>query len=73
MNRSGTQCVVTRRCFLEGSVLAGVLGTASVLPVRAQENKTAGRQLITVGVVQQAREPQLLANGDKIIGFIGQT
>ncbi|HUV66879.1 MAG TPA: carbon-nitrogen hydrolase family protein, partial [Sedimentisphaerales bacterium] len=72
MNRSGTQCVVTRRCFLEGSVLAGVLGTASALPAWAQEKSTAGRRSITVGVVQQAREPQLAANRDKIVRFIDQ-
>jgi len=63
---------ITRRHFLEGSVLAGVVGAASALPAWAQENKTAGRQSITVGVVQQAREPQLDANRDKIVRFIGQ-
>jgi predicted amidohydrolase len=32
----------------------------------------AGRQSTTVGVVQQAREPELGANRDKIVRFIGQ-
>ncbi len=65
-------CSMTRRSFLEGSVLAAVARAASGLPAWAQENKTAGRQLISVGVVQQAREPELGANRDKIVRFIGQ-
>jgi len=65
-------CSMTRRSFLEGSVLAGIAGAASALPAWAQETKPASRQSIIVGVVQQAREPQLAANRDKIVRFIGQ-
>jgi predicted amidohydrolase len=71
-------CSVTRRRFLEDSMLAAVAGAASPLPAWAQENKTvrpatpSGRQSITVGVVQQAREPALGANRDKIVRFIGR-
>ena len=78
MNRSGTQCVITRRRFLEDSMLAAAAAVASAPPAWAQENKTAGpitqagRQSITVGVVQQAREPELAANRDKIVRFVGQ-
>jgi predicted amidohydrolase len=48
------------------------------LPAWIQENKAASLagqanpQSITVGVVQQAREPELAANRDKIVRFIGQ-
>ena len=68
---------ITRRRFLEGSALAAA-GIASPLPAWTQENKAASlaaqanRQSITVGVVQQAREPELAANRDKIVRFIGQ-
>jgi predicted amidohydrolase len=68
---------ITRRRFLEGSILAAA-GTASPLPAWTQENTSNGLAapvhppLITVGVVQQAREPQLAANRDKIVRFIGQ-
>jgi len=82
MNRSATQCVITRRRFLEDSMLAAVLGAASGLS-RGQDARDsragrprhvaqAGRQSITVGVVQQAREQELIANRDKIVRFIGQ-
>jgi predicted amidohydrolase len=59
-------------------MLAAAAAVASAPPAWAQENKTAGpitqagRQSITVGVVQQAREPELAANRDKIVRFVGQ-
>ncbi len=68
---------MTRRHFLEDSMLAAA-GIASPLPAWTQENKAASlaaqanRQSITVGVVQQAREQELVANRDKIVRFIGQ-
>jgi predicted amidohydrolase len=68
---------MTRRRFLEDSMLAAA-GVASPLPAWIQENKAASlagqanHQSITVGVVQQAREPELAANRDKIVRFIGQ-
>jgi predicted amidohydrolase len=68
---------MTRRRFLEDSILA-VAGVASQLSAKTQENESTGLaaqahpQSITVGVVQQAREPELAANRDKIVRFIGQ-
>jgi predicted amidohydrolase len=68
---------LTRRRFLENSMLAAA-GAASPLPVWTGENKTAGcetpsaRPSLTVAVVQQAREPELAANRDKIVRFLGQ-
>ncbi len=68
---------ITRRRFLEGSILTAA-GMASPLPAWAQENTSTSlaaptqHQFITVGVVQQAREPELVANRDKIVRFIGQ-
>jgi predicted amidohydrolase len=65
----------TRRRFLENSMLAAA-GWGLAACVDAQEQGTAAtqgsRQLLTVGVVQQAREPELAANRDKIVRFIGQ-
>jgi hypothetical protein len=75
MNINSTS--ITRRRFIGDSVLAATIA-ASPLPALAQENETASvvtqpaRSLITVGVVQQAREPELAANRDKIVRFIGQ-
>ncbi len=68
-------CSMTRRSFLEGSVLAGIVGAVCSVPVRAYRTNALRRhykQSITAGVVQQAREPELLANRDKIVRFIGQ-
>ena len=70
-------CSMTRRRFLEDSILA-VAGVASQLSAKTQENESTGLaaqahpQSITVGVVQQAREPELAANRDKIVRFIAQ-
>jgi len=69
---------LTRRRFLEGSMLAAATGVASPLPAWTQEKKASGfaaqaaYQSIIVAVVQQAREPELAANRDKIVRFIGQ-
>ncbi len=57
---------MTRRRFLEGSILAAA---GSGLALRAD---VSARRSITVGVVQQAREPELAANRDKIVRFIAQ-
>lgn len=68
---------VSRRRFLGDSVLATAVA-ASPLRLMAQEKQTthavaqSGRSSITVGVVQQAREQELVANRDKIVRFIGQ-
>jgi predicted amidohydrolase len=71
---------MTRRRFLEGSMLATVAcGSTSRLGA-ALANETHGSRThptishgsITVGVVQQAREPELAANRDKIVRFIGR-
>jgi len=57
---------MTRRRFLEGSILAAA-GSGLASPA-----DPSACQSITVGVVQQAREPELAANRDKIVRFIGQ-
>jgi predicted amidohydrolase len=66
---------MTRRCFLEDSMLV-TAGWGLAARVGAQGHETpmpqAGRRSLTVGVVQQAREPELAANRDKIVRFIGQ-
>ena len=75
MNQPEIGYTVTRRHFLRGSILALA---ASGLPVWAGEEGTvtptrqAAGQSITVGVVQQARDPELIANRDKIVRFISQ-
>jgi predicted amidohydrolase len=69
-------CSITRRSFLKDSMLAvAVTGFSQsawaqggLLPPATR----SARQSITVGVVQQAREPELAANRDKIVRFIGQ-
>jgi len=69
---------MTRRSFLENSMLAAAIGVACPLPDWTEINVTAGplsqtgRKSITVGVVQQAREQELSANRDKIVRFIAQ-
>jgi predicted amidohydrolase len=66
---------MTRRRFLEDSMLAtagwGLAARAGAREQRALVPQ-AGRRSITVGVVQQAREPELAANRDKIVRFIDQ-
>jgi len=57
---------MTRRHFLESSLLAAA-GSGLASPA-----DPSARRSITVGVVQQAREPELVANRDKILGFVGQ-
>ena len=59
---------ITRRRFLEGSMVAAGWG----LTPRAALADSTRRPSITVGVVQQAREPELGANRDKIVRFLGQ-
>jgi len=69
---------LTRRRFLEGSLLAATTGVASPPPAWTQKKEAAdfatqtARQSIRIAVVQQAREPELAANRDKIVRFIGQ-
>ncbi len=66
---------LTRRGLLRHSILAAAV---AAVPTQTQENKTAESATqpphpsITVGVVQQAREKELIANRDKIVRFIGQ-
>jgi predicted amidohydrolase len=66
---------MTRRSFLGDSVLAAAVGSSR--PAWARDT-TAAPVLppvppsLTVGVVQQAREPQLDANRDKIVRFVAQ-
>jgi predicted amidohydrolase len=66
---------MTRRRFLEDSMLAAA-GWGLGSRAGAEEDGTlvtqAGGRSITVAVVQQAREPELQANRDKIVRFIGQ-
>jgi predicted amidohydrolase len=66
---------MTRRRFLEDSMLAAA-GWGLGSRAGAEENGTiatrSGRRSLTVAVVQQAREPELAANRDKIARFIGQ-
>lgn len=70
--------LISRRRFLGKSILAGSL-SVSPPSLWARGDKAVGevaqsaRSSITVGVVQQAREPKLEANRDKIVRFIGQT
>lgn len=74
LNKDGS---ISRRRLLGNSVLAGSLA-ASPLSLWAQADKAMGevtqsaRLSITVGIVQQAREPELDANRDKITRFIEQ-
>lgn len=72
---------LTRRRFLEGSMLTVGWGLGPRLAAtdghgtrgsRTHPTTSVLRQSVTVGVVQQAREPQLGANRDKIVRFIGQ-
>ena len=67
---------MTRRRFLASSMFATVAGAAvRSVPARAYQETPNGvttNRSIMVGVVQQAREPELAANRDKIVGFIGQ-
>ena len=58
---------ITRRRFLEDSIVAGAAVGWSLAPRVAAADRT-----ITVGVVQQAREQELVANRDKVVRFIGQ-
>lgn len=69
-------CTMTRRSFLKDSMLAAA-AAGSARPVWAQGGPVppaarSVRPSLTVGVVQQAREPELAANRDKIVRFIGQ-
>jgi len=57
---------MTRRRLLESSILVAA-GSGLVLHA-----DVSARRSITVGVVQQAREPELAANRDKIIRLIAQ-
>jgi predicted amidohydrolase len=72
MSQPKIKHTVTRRHFLRGSMMALA---ASHLPAWAREGPIASPttqasgQFITVGVVQQAREPELVANRDKIVRF----
>jgi len=72
---------MTRRRFLEDSVLAvgwgltlrvDAIDAQGARGLRTHPTDPIPRQSITVGVVQQAREPELVANRDKIVRFIGQ-
>ncbi len=58
---------ITRRRFLEESMLAGAAVGCGLAPCAGAADRT-----ITVAVVQQAREPELVANRDKIVRFLGQ-
>ncbi len=66
---------MTRRRFLTDSVVA-TAGWGLAARVGAEERGAlatqAGRRSLPVGVVQQAREPELAANRDKIVRFIRQ-
>jgi predicted amidohydrolase len=66
---------MTRRRFLEDSLLA-TAGWGLAARAGAREQGTlvtqADRPSLTVGVVQQTREPELAANRDKIVRFLGQ-
>jgi predicted amidohydrolase len=66
---------MTRRRFLEDSMRAAA-GWGLGSRAGAEEDGTfvtqSGRRSITVAVVQQAREPELAANRDKIVRFVGQ-
>jgi predicted amidohydrolase len=68
---------MTRRRLLEDSILAAA-GAVSASSARARQKESTGpaeqspRATLTVGVVQQAREPELAANRDKIVRFVGQ-
>jgi len=73
-------CSLTRRRVLAGSLTAAA-GWGLAPRVRADsasETRAVRTQpalpppSLTVGVVQQAREPELAANRDKIVRFIGQ-
>lgn len=69
--------LISRRRLLGKSMLAGSLAV-SPPSLWAQTDKSVGEgtpsacSSITVGVVQQAREPELEANRDKIVRFMGQ-
>jgi predicted amidohydrolase len=72
---------LTRRRFLEGSMLGaarGFIPRADASDAHAARESgtfltdSVSRQSLTVAVVQQAREPELAANRDKIMRFIGQ-
>jgi predicted amidohydrolase len=66
---------MTRRRFLGDSMLTAA-GWGLSSRVRAEEDETSvpqsGCRSITVAVVQQAREPELEANRDKIVCFIAR-
>lgn len=68
---------ISRRRFLGNSAMAGAL-TVPPLAIWARVGEATGEAApsapasITVGVVQQTREPELGANRDKIVRFIGQ-
>ncbi len=71
---------MTRRRFLESSMLGvgwgltpriGVIDAVGATP-RGRPGPAPASRSITVGVVQQAREPELAANRDKIVHFLGQ-
>jgi predicted amidohydrolase len=85
----GTNESITRRRFLESSILAAaVLHVGGVQRVEGVSPSNRGQDAcdtttgsvtaqppvrsITVAVVQQAREPELDANRDKIVRFIAQ-
>lgn len=76
MRDFGVNSLISRRRLLGESMLAGSLAV-SPPSLWAQADKAVGavaqsaRSSITVGVVQQAREPALDANRDKIVRFIG--
>ncbi|OHB79410.1 MAG: hypothetical protein A2Z25_21370 [Planctomycetes bacterium RBG_16_55_9] len=84
--RTKAKCVITRRRFLEDSMRAASVpismsigtGIACAPPAWSGQKEAAGPATrpvdhrIIVGVVQQAREPELGANRDKIVRFIAQ-
>lgn len=69
--------LISRRRLLCNLVLAGSLAVSSP-SLWAQADKAVGEgapsacSSITVAVVQQAREPELEANRDKIVRFVSQ-
>ena len=72
------QHAITRRRFLEGSMLATAVAAGTRLPARTLKVPAADaepetvRRAITVGVVQQSRERELAANRDQIVRSIGR-
>ncbi len=64
----------SRRAPKRDSLRLGGAPTGETEPVGTRTHPTGSipRQSLTVGVVQQAREPELAANRDKIVRFLGQ-